>query len=119
MGRLMPLPHDNTKYNRITIEMQINQVMQWMVEGMTRRQIIPEAEKVWGCKSRKVDDLIAAARKKFVEQAENLDRKEIVAEAIERYHHLYQAGLGQRQLAVSIAAQQALMKMIGADGPPK
>lgn len=98
-------------------EQQVSVVMQWLVEGHSRKDIVEKAAEVWNCGSRKVDDLIARARHQFVENVANIDRKQIVAEAIERYDYLYKKGVEQRQLAVSIAAQQAKMKMIGADAP--
>jgi hypothetical protein len=101
----------------VEMEQQVGKVMQWLVEGCSRGDIIQKSAEVWGCKTRKVDDLIARARMEFVKQVAGLDRKQVVAEAIERYDYLYKKGVEQRQLAVSIAAQQAKMKMIGADAP--
>ena len=115
----MPAGDRGSYDSKVAIEMQVTQTMQWLVEGYSTRDIYVKVEELWGNKSRKADDLIAKARKKFVEQAERLDRKELVAESIEKFRHLYQAGLNQRQIAVSIAAQQALLKMVGADTPGK
>jgi CHASE3 domain sensor protein len=119
LGRFVTEEWRLNKANKVTIEMQVTQVMQWLVEGYSRRDIIAKVEELWGNKVRKADELIAAARKQFVEQAENLNRQDLVAESIEKFRHLYHAGLNQRQLAVSIAAQQALLKMVGADTPGK
>jgi hypothetical protein len=107
------------KANKVILEMQVTQVMRWLVEGYSTRDIYAKVEELWGNGPRKADNLIRAARNQFVEQVENLDRKELVAESIEKFRHLYQLGLGQRQLAVSVCAQQAILRMVGADSPVK
>ena len=107
------------KANKVILEQQITQTMKWLVEGYSTRDIYAKVEELWGNGPRKADDLIRAARKQFVDQVENINRKELVAESIEKFRHLYQLGLGQRQLAVSLAAQQAVLRMVGADSPIK
>jgi hypothetical protein len=107
------------KTTAVEREQQLTVVMQWLVEGYSRGEIIQKAQEVWDCGIRKVDDMIAQSRQQFVDNVAKIDRRQIVAEAIERYDYLYKKGVEQRQLAVSIAAQQAKMKMIGADAPAK
>jgi hypothetical protein len=111
----MPEEFRVNKANKVTISIQISAVMGWLVEGWTRREVVAEVEKLWGYKTTKADELLKLAREQFVKDYENIDRKQLVAEAIERYDFLYKAGVHQRQLAVSIASMQAKMKMLGAD----
>jgi len=103
------------KANKVTSEARVTQVMEWLVQGWTRREIVAEVEKLFGLKSSRADDLLRLARQQFVKDYEDINRKELVAESIERYDFLYKAGVSQRQLAVSIAAVQAKLKMLGVD----
>jgi hypothetical protein len=100
---------------KFTKQRQITEVMRMLTRGYSRVDILEESEKLWGLKRSATDDLIRAARKEFVEQYQHLDRKELVAESIDRFQFLYREGVKKNQLAVSIAAQQALNKMIGID----
>jgi hypothetical protein len=103
-----------TKFGR---EAQITQVMAWMTRGYSRQDILAESASIWGLGKTSTDNLIRAARVKFVEQYQEVEREQIVAESLDRYNFLYKEGINTRQLAVSIAAQQAMAKMIGVDSP--
>ena len=85
---------------------------------MSRAEILQESHKGWGYSvdsPRTVDELISRARKVFVKQWENVDRKEMVCESMCRFDKLYRLGIQQRQLAVSHAAGMAKCKLIGLD----
>jgi hypothetical protein len=115
LGRIVPEEWRLKKANKVTSEARVTQVMEWLVQGWTRREIVAEVEKLFGLKSSRADDLLRLARQQFVKDYEDINRKELVAESIERYDFLYKAGVSQRQLAVSIAAIQAKLKMLGVD----
>ena len=98
--------------------LQIVQVMEWLVEGLSRAEILQESHKLWGYSvdsPTTVDELISRARKEFVKHWENVARKEMVSESMCRFDKLYRLGIQQRQLAVSHAAEMAKCKLIGLD----
>ena len=104
---------------KFTKETQVTEVMRMMTRGFSRQDIMEESLKLWGLKRSATDELIKRARIQFVDQYEEVDRRHIVAESLDRYNFLYKEGVNQRQLAVSIAAQQAMAKMLGVDSPSK
>ena len=100
------------KATKLQRELIVREVGQWQVEGVGRQEIIKRCRERWGYGENNVDKLIRDARKKWVAELEQVDRKEYVAEIMQKFDLLFERGLTQKQLAVSHAALTAQMKLL-------
>ena len=95
--------------------LRINTVQQLFVEGKPRRVILQYAADQWGCSTRAGDELMARARKAWVEELNSIDRREMVGEIASKFAHIYEKACDTRQLAVAHASMAALMKIMALD----
>ena len=106
------------KATKVEQRLHAQQVMEWMVQGWSRQKIRQEGCRLWGyTNERSIDRIIKIAREDFVAAWEGVERKEFVCELLEKFNHLYERGLEQRQLAVSHASLTAQAKLMGLDSP--
>lgn len=103
--------------NKVQKSIRVSTVMEWLIAGKPTHEILKLGTEMWDVSTRTVEDYIRLARQEFVKEYESLDRKELVSTAMKKFDHLYTLGIQQRQLAVSIAAAQAQLKMVGCDSP--
>jgi len=105
----------NKKATNHEMILRINAVQQLIVEGKPRRVIHQVASERWGCNERSADDLMARARKAWVEELNSIDRREMVGEIASKFAHIYEKACETRQLAVAHASMTALMKIMALD----
>lgn len=74
--------------------------------------MIRRCKERWGYGEANVDKLLRDARKQWVKELDQIDRKEYVAEIMRKFDLLFDRGLTQKQLAVSHAALTAQMKLL-------
>lgn len=98
------------------MQQRVNQVQQWICEGKPRRTIIRLCSETWGIEcDRSVDLLMKRAREAWVEELNNIDRREMVSEIAGKFAHIYEQACATRQYAVAHASQTALMKIMALD----
>ena len=105
----------NKKATNHEMILRINAVQQLIVEGKPRRVILQYAADQWGCSTRAGDELMARARKDWVEELNSIDRREMVGEIASKFAHIYEKACDTRQLAVAHASMTALMKIMALD----
>ena len=105
----------NKKATNHEMVLRINAVQQLIVEGKPRRVILQYAADQWGCSTRAGDELMARARKAWVEELNSIDRREMVGEIASKFAHIYEKACDTRQLAVAHASMTALMKIMALD----
>ena len=105
----------NKKATNHEMILRINAVQQLIVEGKPRRVILQYSADQWGCSTRAGDELMARARKAWVEELNSIDRREMVGEIASKFAHIYEKACDTRQLAVAHASMTALMKIMALD----
>ena len=105
----------NKKATNHEMILRINAVQQLIVEGKPRRVILQYAADQWGCSTRAGDELMARARKAWVEELNSIDRREMVGEIASKFGYIYEKDCDTRQLAVAHASMTAFIKLMGLD----
>ena len=98
------------------IERRIEQVVQWLSEGMPRRMIYDEVSRRYGVSNRQADDYLSRARKRLVEQFRET-REEFVATQIAALEHLSHLATKGKQYSAAAGARATMARMVGVDNP--
>ncbi len=108
-----PTKRDRTCYASLEIAEQINQVREWLIEGLRPQQIRAKCLEMWGLKTRAAESRIAGARQAMLRDLDGIDRKEIAAQMIEQATEILKLARETRQLSNAIGALRFSSELLG------
>ena len=82
---------------------RINKVAKWLVNGMSRQDILQKASELWNIKDSAADKYIHKARK-LMKEAYEVERTYYAAELLSKYENILALALENKQLSNAIAA---------------
>lgn len=82
---------------------RINKVAKWLVNGMSRQDILQKSSELWDIKDSAADKYIHQARK-LMKEAYDVERTYYAAELLSKYENIFALALENKQLSNAIAA---------------
>jgi hypothetical protein len=100
-------------FNSMEIAHQVNTVRDWLSHGKRPHQIRKLCADEWGLSYRTAENRIAMARREAVKDLDQLDRKELAAQAIETLLKVQEQSLDTRQGSNAIGATRLMLELAG------
>jgi hypothetical protein len=100
------------------IIVRVETVMEMILKGLSRAEIVRNSAKLWNIKSRQSDELISRA-KQIIQEQSNKNIEENFAIAMNRYNMLFQKNFAVQDYSECRQVQQAINKLLGLDAPEK
>ena len=95
-------------------QQRIEQIVEWICEGMPRRMILTEARRKWGVADDTIDGYTADARK-IVRQMWEMSREEFVSQQMAALEHLSHLAIKSKQFSAAAGARATMARMVGVD----
>jgi hypothetical protein len=100
-------------YSAMEIAQQVNTVRDWLSHGKRPHQIRRMCADEWGLSYRTAESRIAMARREALKDLDQLDRKELAAQAIETLMKVQEQSLDTRQGSNAIGATRLMLELAG------
>jgi hypothetical protein len=101
------------KFASMEIARQVNQVREWIVEGLRPNVIRQKCSQEWGLPSRTAENRMQAARREMVRDIEGVDRREKAAELLEAAADILKMARETKQLSNAIGALSFQARLLG------
>ena len=96
------------------VQHRIEQIVEWICEGMPRRMILTEARRKWGVSDDVIDGYSADARK-IVRAMWDIKREDFVSEQMAALEHLAHLAVKSKQFSAAAGARATMARMVGVD----
>ena len=106
-------PKKRNAYTALEVAAQINQIRDWLSHGKRPNEIRRLSAEQWGLSSRVAETRISLARREMVKDLEQLDRKDLAAQAMETLLKVQEMSLDTRQGSNAIGATRLLLELAG------
>ena len=113
MAEKVGQPKKRNAYSALEVAEQINQIREWLTHGKRPNEIRRLSAEQWGLSSRVAETRIALARREMVRDLEQLDRKDLAAQAMETLLKVQEMSLDTRQGSNAIGATRLLLELAG------
>jgi hypothetical protein len=100
-------------WNALEIAEQVDFVRECLTHGKRPNTIRKLCSEQWGLSTRTADNRIAAARRAMVLDLDQLDRKELAAQAVETLLKVQEQALDCRQGSNAIGATRLMLELAG------
>jgi hypothetical protein len=100
-------------YTALEVAEQVNQIREWLSHGKRPNQIRRLSAEQWGLSSRVAETRIALARREMVKDLEQIDRKDLAAQAVETLLKVQEMSLDTRQGSNAIGATRLMLELAG------
>lgn len=97
------------------IQRRVDQMVDWISEGLPRRLRLRRATEQWGISERRCDELIKAANDQ-IRKSWEIERPNFMSEQLDRLESLYLISVERNQLNVAVSCLHAMQRMTGCDG---
>ena len=104
---------DRAAYRALEIAEQVAEVRDWLSHGKRPNQIRALCAERWGLKTRAAEQRIQDARRSMVRDLEQIDRKDLAAQAVETLLKVQEMSLDTRQGSNAIGATRLMLELAG------
>ena len=108
-----PAKKPRLAFSAVEIARQIDQVREWLSHGKRPNTIRRLCSEEWGLSTRVAESRIHEARRAMVLDLDQLDRKELAAQAVETLLKVQEQALDCRQGSNAIGATRLMMELAG------
>jgi hypothetical protein len=103
-------------FSAMEIAHQVNTVRDWLSHGKRPHQVRRLCADEWGLSYRTAESRIATARREALKDLEQMDRKELAAQAMETLMKVQEQSLDTRQGSNAIGATRLMLELAGIVG---
>ena len=103
-------------FSAMEIAHQVNTVRDWLSHGKRPHQVRRLCADEWGLSYRTAESRIATARREALKDLEQMDRKELAAQAMETLLKVQEQSLDTRQGSNAIGATRLMLELAGIVG---
>lgn len=108
-----PKKKQRQAYSAVEIVRQIDQVREWLSHGKRPNTIRRLCAEEWGLATRTAETRIHEARRAMVRDLDQVDRKELAAQAVETLLKVQEQALDCRQGSNAIGATRLMLELAG------
>jgi hypothetical protein len=106
-------PKPRNAFSAVEIAEQVYQCRDWLSHGKRPNEIRKLCSEQWGLSTRVADNRIFSARREMVRDLDQLDRKDLAAQAMETLLKVQEMSLDTRQGSNAIGATRLLLELAG------
>lgn len=106
------------KATKIQMIIRVDQVIEWLAQGLRRQEMIPLAKTHWRLGVDGLDDLIEKAKDKMIAEHEK-EYKDIVPRTLKQLESLYLDCKIARDRRTAVAVLERRNRMLGLDRPER
>lgn len=101
------------RFTAVEIVRQIDQVRDWLSHGKRPHEVRRLCAENWGLQTRAAENRMQEARRAMVADLDQLDRKELAAQAVETLLKVQEQALDCRQGSNAIGATRLMLELAG------
>lgn len=108
-----PVKKPRLAWNALEIAEQIDQVREWLSQGKRPNNVRRLCAEQWGLSTRTAEFRMQMARQAMVRDLDQVDRKELAAQAVETLLKVQEQALDCRQGSNAIGATRLMLELAG------